>query len=51
MSLQIVQSKIQFNFPLQPTGSAPVSEVLVQPVDEKTQLRVKVSYIVKPVQS
>jgi hypothetical protein len=53
MSLQVIDnnSKIQFNFPLQSTGSTPVSEVLIRPVDEKTQLKIKVSYIVKPVQS
>ena len=53
MSLQLIDndSKIQFNYPLQSTGNTPVSEILIKPVDEKTRLKIKVSYIVKPVQS
>jgi hypothetical protein len=50
MSLQIVDTNVAFGFPLQPTGSTPVKEELVKPIDAKTQYRVTVSYTVKPVQ-
>lgn len=50
MSLQIVDTNVEFGFPLQPTGTSPVKEELVKPIDEKIQYRVTVSYTVKPVQ-
>jgi hypothetical protein len=50
MNLQIVDTNVEFDFPLQATGSTPVKAELVKPVSEKIQYRVTVSYTVKPVQ-
>lgn len=50
MSLQIVDTNVEFGFPLQPTGTNPVKEEVVKPISEKIQYRVVVSYTVKPVQ-
>lgn len=50
MSLQIVDTSVEFGFPLQPTGTAPVKEEVIKPMTEKIQYRVTVSYTVKPVQ-
>ena len=35
MNLQIANNKVEFDFPLQPTGSTPVKGELVEPIDEK----------------
>ena len=50
MSLNIVDTNVEFGFPLQPTGTTPVKEELVKPVSEKIQYRVTVSYSVKTAQ-
>ncbi len=50
MNLQIVDTNVEFGFPLQPTGSTPVKAELVKPIDDKIQWRVTVSYTVRPVQ-
>ena len=50
MSLNIVDTNVEFGFLLQPTGTTPVKEELVKPVSEKIQYRVTVSYSVQPVQ-
>ena len=50
MELQIVDSNVEFAFPLQATGSTPVKGEVIKPINEKVQWRVTVSYTVKPVQ-
>lgn len=50
MNLQIVDTNVEFGFPLQLTGSTPVKGELVKPISEKIQYRVTVSYTVKPAQ-
>lgn len=47
MSLQIVDTNVEFGFPLQPTGSTPVKEERVQQISEKLWYRVTVFYTVK----
>lgn len=50
MSLQIVDTNVEYGFALQPTGSTPVKEEVVKPITDKIQYRVTVSYTVRPVQ-
>jgi hypothetical protein len=50
MNLQIDDNKVEFAFPLQLTGNTPVKAELVQPIDEKLQYRITVSYTIKPAQ-
>ncbi len=48
MNLQIIGTNVAFDFPLQATGNNSVKEVLFQPISEKLQYKIEVSYIVKP---
>ncbi len=47
MNLQVNGTNVQFDFPLQTTGNNSVKEILVQPISDKLQYRIEVSYIVK----
>lgn len=47
MNLQVSNTDVSYDFPLQLTGSTPVSGETVKPVSDKLQYRVKVSYTVK----
>ncbi len=47
MSLQINGTNVNFDFPLQVTGNNSVKEVVFQPINEKLQYKIEVSYIVK----
>ena len=47
MSLQIVNTNVEFDFPLQPTGTAPVKEEVVKQISERLWYRVTVFYTVK----
>lgn len=46
MNLQVSDTNVSYDFPLQVTGSTPVSGETVKPVSDKLQYRVKVSYTV-----
>ena len=46
MNLQINGTNVQFGFPLQSTGTNTVKEVLIQPINEKYQYKVEVTYTV-----
>jgi hypothetical protein len=47
MNLQINGTNVQFGFPLQTTGTNAVKEVLFQPISDKLQYKIEVSYTVK----
>jgi hypothetical protein len=47
MNLQINGTNVTFDFPLQTTGTNPLKEVLIQPINDKIQYKIEVSYLVK----
>ena len=50
MDLQIVDTNVEFAFPLQATGTTPVKGQLIKPVSDKIQYKIEVSYTVTAAQ-
>jgi hypothetical protein len=50
MNLQIVDTNVEFGFPLQATGTTPVKGELIKPISDKIQYKVEVSYTITAAQ-
>ena len=47
LNLEVVNTQVEFEFPLQVTGTTAVKEVLIRPINDKYQYKIEASYTIK----